>query len=232
MMSDACRAIARLIDHSLLHPTMSDAELEAGCRGAAQWGVASVCAKPYFVPRARLLLESSGVRTGTTVGFPHGGQTITVKVAEARAALGQGAEELDMVVNIGKVKGGDWVYLTDEIGAVVEAGHESAALVKVIFENCYLADDEKRHLCRICREAGADFIKTSTGYGPGGATDDDLRLMLAEAGEKMGVKAAGGVRTYEHIVRLRDMGVRRIGASQTEAIFDQCRRATQEGTRG
>jgi deoxyribose-phosphate aldolase len=229
-MSDACRELARLIDHSLLHPAMSDADLEAGCRGAAQWGVASVCVKPYFVPRARLLLESSGVNTGTTVGFPHGGHAITLKVAEARAALGQGAEELDMVINIGKAKGGDWIYLQDEISAVVEVGHESAALVKVIFENCYLTDDEKRRLCRICREVGADFVKTSTGFGPGGATDDDLRLMLAEAGERMGVKAAGGVRTYEHIVRLRDMGVRRIGASQTEAILGQCRKLTQKET--
>lgn len=231
-MSDACREIARLIDHSLLHPAMSDADLEAGCRGAAQWAVASVCVKPYFVPRARLLLESSGVKTGTTVGFPHGGHAITVKVAEARAALGQGAEELDMVINIGKAKSGDWIYLQDEIAAVVDIGHESAALVKVIFENCYLTDDEKRRLCRICREVGADFVKTSTGFGTGGATDDDLRLMLAEARERMGVKAAGGVRTYEHIVRLRDMGVRRIGASQTQAILDQCRRATQKETGG
>jgi deoxyribose-phosphate aldolase len=229
-MSDACRTIARLIDHSLLHPALSDAELEAGCRSAAEWGVATVCVKPYFVPRARLLLESSGVKTGATVGFPHGGHAITVKVAEARSALGQGAEELDMVINIGKAKSGDWVYLQDEIGAVVEAGHESAALVKVIFENCYLSDDEKRRLCRICREVGADFVKTSTGFALGGATDDDLRLMLAEAGERMGVKAAGGVRTYEHVARLHGMGVRRIGASQTGAILEQCLKATQGGS--
>jgi deoxyribose-phosphate aldolase len=218
-----CAEVAAVIDHSLLHPAMTEAELEAGCLAAAGWGVAAVCIKPYFVARARSFLSESQVRTGTTVGFPHGGQAISVKVAEARTALGQGAEELDMVINIGKAKGGDWSYLEDEIGAVVEAGHQEGALVKVIFENCYLTADQKRQLCRISRRLGADFIKTSTGYGAGGATDDDLRLMLEEAGEAMGVKAAGGVRTYADIARLMEMGVRRIGASQTERILAECR---------
>jgi deoxyribose-phosphate aldolase len=217
--------VAAVIDHSLLSPTMTDAELEAGCLSAAEWKVVAVCIKPYFVARARAVLRDSQVRTGATVGFPHGGNAISVKVAEARTALGQGAQELDMVVNIGKVKGGDWRYLEDEIGAVVEAGHQEGALVKVIFENCYLTEEEKRQLCRISRRVGADFIKTSTGYGTGGATDDDLRLMLEEAGEAMGVKAAGGVRSYADVARLMEMGVRRIGASQTERILAQCREA-------
>jgi deoxyribose-phosphate aldolase len=221
----SCTEVAAVIDHSLLHPTMNDAELEAGCAAAAGWGVAAVCIKPYFVARARALLKGSRVKTGTTVGFPHGGHVISVKVAEARSALGQGAEELDAVINIGKAKGGDWDYLEDEIGAVVEAGHQGGARVKVILENCYLTDEEKRQLCRISRRAGADFIKTSTGYGTGGATDDDLRLMLEEAGDAMGVKAAGGVRTYADVVRLMDMGVKRIGASQTERILAECREA-------
>lgn len=220
-----CAEVAAVIDHSLLHPAMTDAELEGGCVAAAGWEVASVCIKPYFVARARALLKGSRVKTGTTVGFPHGGHAISVKVAEARAALGQGAEELDVVINIGKAKGGDWDYLEDEIGAVLEAGHQGGARVKVIFENCYLADEAKRQLCRISRRAGADFIKTSTGYGTGGATDEDLKLMLEEAGDEMGVKAAGGVRSYVEVVRLMDMGVKRIGASETERILAQCRAA-------
>ena len=224
MQADHCAEIARLIDHSLLHPALSDEEMEAGCRAAAGWGVASVCIKPYYVGRARALLEGSPVKAGATVGFPHGGHTIAVKVTEARTALGQGAQELDIVINIGKAKSGDWGYLEDEIGALVEVAHEGGALLKVIFENCYLTDEEKRALCRISRRVGADFIKTSTGFASGGATDEDLRLMLEEAGEKMGVKAAGGIRTYEHVVRLRDMGVRRVGASQTERILAECER--------
>ena len=222
---DRCQAIARMIDHSLLQPAMTDAELEAGCRSAARWRVASVCVKPYFTGRARQILEGSTVNAGTTVGFPHGGHAIAIKVAEARAALSQGAQELDMVVNIGMAKSGEWSYLQDEIGAVVEAGHEGGALVKVIFENCYLEEPEKRRLCQISREAKADFIKTSTGYATGGATEEDLRLMLEEAGDAMGVKAAGGVRTYRQVAHLRDLGVRRVGASQTEKILEECRRS-------
>ncbi|MBN1460515.1 MAG: deoxyribose-phosphate aldolase [Armatimonadetes bacterium] len=211
--------VANVIDHSLLHPALADGELEQGCRSAAGWKVASVCIKPHFVARARGLLQDSGVRTGTTVGFPHGGQAISVKVAEAKTALGQGAQELDMVINIGKAKGGDWSYLEDEIGALVETVHNEAGLIKIIFENCYLVDEEKRQLCRICRRLGADFIKTSTGFGTGGATDEDLRLMLEEAGGEMRVKAAGGVRTYADIARVMSLGVKRVGASQTEKIL-------------
>ncbi len=228
MANESCAEIARLIDHSLLHPAMTDSEMDDGCRAAAGWGVASVCIKPYFVGRARELLEGSGVNAGTTVGFPHGGHAISVKVAEARTAVSQGAQELDMVINIGKAAGRDWGHLEDELKAVVEAGHEGGALVKIIFENCYLHDEGKRQLCRISRSAGADFIKTSTGYGTGGATDEDLLLMLEEARDQMGVKAAGGVRTYEHVVRLRNMGVRRIGASATAHILEECRRAEAE----
>ena len=220
-----CEEVARVIDHSLLHPAMTDAELEEGCQSAREWGVATVCVKPHFTARARGILDGSIVNAGTTIGFPHGGHAIAAKMAEAKAALRDGAQELDMVINIGKAKGHEWGYLEDEIGAIVSAAHDGGAVLKVIFENCYLTDDEKRMLCRISRKAGADYIKTSTGYGTGGATDEDLRLMLEEAEGAMGVKAAGGVRTYEHIARLMDMGVRRIGASQTEAILEECRRA-------
>ena len=221
-----CEEVARVIDHSLLHPAMTDAELEEGCQSAREWGVATVCVKPHFTARARGILDGSIVNAGTTIGFPHGGHAIAAKMAEAKAALRDGAQELDMVINIGKAKGHEWGYLEDEIGAIVSAAHDGGAVLKVIFENCYLTDDEKRMLCRISRKAGADYIKTSTGYGTGGATDEDLRLMLEEAEGAMGVKAAGGVRTYEHIARLMEMGVRRIGASQTEAILEECRRAS------
>ena len=221
-----CEEVARVIDHSLLHPAMTDAELEEGCQSAREWGVATVCVKPHFTARARGILDGSIVNAGTTIGFPHGGHAIAAKMAEAKAALRDGAQELDMVINIGKAKGHEWGYLEDEIGAIVSAAHDGGAVLKVIFENCYLTDDEKRMLCRISRKAGADYIKTSTGYGTGGATDEDLRLMLEEAEGAMGVKAAGGVRTYEHLARLVEMGVRRIGASQTEAILEECRRAS------
>ena len=211
--------VARAIDHSLLHPAMTEAELSQGCRAAAGWGVASVCVKPYFTAEARRLLEGSGVNAGTTIGFPHGGHATSVKVAEAQAALADGAQELDMVINIGKAKSGEWGYVQEEIAELVSASHQGGALLKVIFENCYLSQEEKRELCRISREAGADFIKTSTGYGTGGATDEDLKLMLEGAGETMRVKAAGGVRTYEHAARLIEMGVSRIGASRTETML-------------
>jgi len=218
-MSYSAIDIARSIDHSLLQPAMTDQELDAGCRAAAEWGVASVCVKPYFVPRAATSLAGSTVKTGTTVGFPHGGHIIAIKVAEAKAALGEGAEELDMVINIGKAKSGDWKYIEDEIGVLTEVAHEAGGLLKIIFENCYLTDDEKRRLCRISANVGADFIKTSTGFGAGGATDHDLQLMIEEAAGTIGVKAAGGIRTYEDVVRVMAMGVKRIGASQTEQIL-------------
>jgi len=214
--------VARVIDHSLLHPAMTDAELAEGCQAAASWGVACACVKPHFVGRARQLLNGSQVKAGTTIGFPHGGHAISVKLTEVRVALSEGAEELDMVVNVGKVKGAEWGYVQAEIEEIVRSAHQGGALLKVIFENYYLSDEEKRTLCRISREAGADFVKTSTGYAAGGATDEDLRLMLDEARDEIGVKAAGGVRTYEHVARLIDMGVRRIGASQTEAILVSC----------
>jgi len=216
--------VAGVIDHSLLHPALADAEMEIGCFDAKEWRVASVCVKPHFAARARAILEGSGVRTGATVGFPHGGHAISVKVAEARTALGQGAEELDMVINIGKVKGAEWGYLRDEVGAVLDATHAEGGLLKVILENCYLVEEEKRQLCRLCRELGADFVKTSTGFGTGGATIDDVRLMLQEAGSVMGVKAAGGLRTCAAVVDMMAMGVRRVGASQTGKILEECER--------
>jgi deoxyribose-phosphate aldolase len=214
---------ARMIDHSLLQPTLTDAELEAGCALARQYAVASVCIKPCAVRQAVQWLSGSPVAVGTTIGFPHGGHVTAIKVAEAEQALTDGARELDMVVNIGKVLGGDWRFVADDIGAVVAVAHRQGALVKVIFENCFLQDAHKEQLCRICGEVGADFVKTSTGYGETGATDDDLRLMRRCAPPRVQVKAAGGVRTFDRLLAVRALGVTRVGATATRAILDEAR---------
>src|SRR5262249_25609812 len=165
--------IAKMLDHSLLQPTLTDADLEAGCRLAREYDVASVCIKPYAVRQAAAWLAGSTVAVGTTIGFPHGGHTTSIKVAESEQAMNDGARELDMVVNIGKALGKDWDYVAADVRGVVEAAHRRGALVKVIFENCFLQSEHKEQLCRICGEVGADFVKTSTGYGDSGATDDD-----------------------------------------------------------
>jgi len=216
-------SIARMIDHSLLHPKLTDAELEAGCQLAREYGVASVCVKPYAVPLAARILAGSTVAVGTTVGFPHGGHTTFIKVAEAETAIRDGARELDMVVNIGKVLSRDWDYVRRDIAAVVEAAHAHGAIVKVIFENSFLQDEHKIRLCEICGEAGADFVKTATGYGEGGATDEDLRLMRQHSPPHVQVKAAGGIRTLDRLLAVRTLGVTRIGATATKAILDECK---------
>ncbi|MCS7046096.1 MAG: deoxyribose-phosphate aldolase [Gemmataceae bacterium] len=217
------RDIAKMIDHSLLQPTLTDDDLDAGCRLARSYEVASVCIKPYAVARAAEMLAGSGVAVGTTVGFPHGGHKTAIKVAEVSQALNDGAVELDMVVNIGKVIGLDWRYVADDIRAVVEVAHAGKALVKVIFENCYLSDDHKRKLCEICGEVGADFVKTSTGYGSTGATLEDLALMRKYSPAHVQVKAAGGVRTFDRLLQVRALGVTRVGATATPAILDECK---------
>jgi deoxyribose-phosphate aldolase len=217
--------IAKMLDHSLLQPTLTDAEMEAGCRVAREYQVASVCIKPYAVRQAAQWLAGSGVAVGTTIGFPHGGHASAIKVAESEQALDDGAVELDMVVNIGKVLGKDWRYVADDIRGVVEAAHRRQALVKVIFENCYLQNEHKEQLCRLCGEVGADFVKTSTGYGDSGALDDDLRLMRRCAPPHVRVKAAGGVRTFERLLAVRALGVTRVGATATKAILDGCKAA-------
>jgi deoxyribose-phosphate aldolase len=218
-------AVAKMIDHSLLQPTLTDADLEEGCRLARDYGVASVCIKPYAVRQAAAWLAGSGVAVGTTVGFPHGSHVTAIKVAEAEQALDDGARELDMVVNIGKVLSRDWRYVAADIHLVVEAAHRyrQKALVKVIFENCYLSDEHKERLCQICGEVGADFVKTSTGYGPEGAKDDDLKLMRRCAPPQVQVKAAGGVRTFERLLQVRALGVSRVGATATKAILDEAK---------
>ena len=215
--------LAKMIDHSLLQPTMTDDDLERGCRLAREYDVASVCIKPYAVRRAVELLAGSTVAVGTTIGFPHGGHVTEIKTAESRQALADGAKELDMVVNIGKVLSGDWKYVAEDVHAVTAAAHRGGAIVKVIFENCFLNDAQKEHLCIICGEVGADFVKTSTGYGDSGATDDDLRLMRRCSPPRVQVKAAGGVRTFDRLVAVRALGVTRVGATATKAILDECK---------
>jgi deoxyribose-phosphate aldolase len=221
--------IAKMIDHSLLQPTLTDADLEKGCQVAREYDVASVCIKPYAVRQAAKWLAGSTVAVGTTIGFPHGGHTSAVKVFEAKQAIDDGARELDMVVNIGKVLSKDWSYVAEDIRGVVDVAHRAGALVKVIFENCFLQNEHKEQLCRICSEVGADYVKTSTGYGDAGASDDDLRLMRRCAAAHVKVKAAGGVRSFDRVLVVREIGVSRVGATASKVILDDCRARLKSG---
>jgi deoxyribose-phosphate aldolase len=215
--------LAQMFDHSLLQPTLADADLDRGFQVAREYAVASVCVKPYAVGRAAAALRGTGVRVGTVIGFPHGGHLSRIKAAEAEAAMADGAIELDMVVNVGKVLSGDWDYVRKDIAVVIEPAHRNGAKVKVIFENCFLKDEHKIELCRICGELRADWVKTSTGYGDSGATDHDLMLMRKHSPAHVQVKAAGGVRTFDRVLAVRALGVTRIGATATKAILDECR---------
>jgi deoxyribose-phosphate aldolase len=217
------RDIAKTIDHSLLRPELDDAFVEDGCRLAVEYDVASVCVRPADVLRARAILDGSDVKVGTVIGFPHGGSMTATKVFEATRALQDGASELDMVIQIGALKSGRDADVQMDIMAVVEIAHAGGAIVKVIFENAYLSDDEKIRACRLSEAAGADFVKTSTGFGPGGATHDDLRLMRANTSPHIQVKAAGGVRTLDALLEVMALGVTRIGATATKTIIDDFR---------
>jgi deoxyribose-phosphate aldolase len=216
--------IAKMIDHSLLNPTLTDRDLEEGCRLALRYDVASVCIMPYYLKRCAEILRGGTVQASTTIGFPHGGHATVTKVAEARQALLDGGQELDMVVNISKVLSGDWEYVRADIAAVLDVTHEQGRKVKVIFENCYLNEGRKVRLCEICGQLGADWVKTSTGYGTGGATIEDLKLMRRHSPPSVQVKAAGGVRDLDKLLEVRALGVTRIGASRTAEILDECQR--------
>lgn len=219
--------LSKTIDHSLLRPELTEAEVISGCELAKRYHVASVCVKPSHVRLAARLLAGSDVAVGTVVGFPHGSQTTFVKVAEAKEALANGAAELDMVINIGELRSGNFDYVREDIRAVVEAAG-GRGLVKVILENAYLNDDEKVTASKLVEAAGADFVKTSTGFAPGGATLEDVRLMRATVGPKVQVKAAGGVRTLDAALAMIDAGVTRMGATATAAMLDEFVRR-QEG---
>ena len=227
--------LAKMIDHSLLHPTMTDKELEEGCAVAAKYDVASVCIKPYYVKRAVELLKGTNVLVGAVIGFPHGNSTTEVKRFETEVACRDGAVEIDMVINVGKALGGDWAFVEQDVRAVCDEAHKHGAIVKVIFENDFLPGDEiKLKLCQVCERAGADYVKTSTGYGfvkqkdggynYKGATEHDLALMRRSVSAKVKVKAAGGVRDLDGLIRVRDLGAARCGASATVAIMEEYRK--------
>ena len=216
--------LAKMIDHSLLNPALTAAELEAGCQLALAYDVASVCILPYYLKRCAEILRGSAVKASTTIGFPHGGHTTGVKLTEARQAIAGGAQELDMVVNISTVLSGDWDYVRHDIQAVIDVAHEAGQKVKVIFENCYLKDEHKVRLCQICGELNADWVKTSTGYGTGGATLEDLALMRKHSPPHVQVKAAGGIRDIDALLKVRELGVTRCGASRTKEMLDEWRR--------
>ncbi|WP_433462209.1 deoxyribose-phosphate aldolase [Spirillospora sp. CA-128828] len=212
--------VAAMIDHSLLRPELTTADVRRGCALAARYGVVSVCVRPADVPLAAHALDGTGVAVGTVVGFPHGGSATGVKATEAATALAGGARELDTVVNIGRLRSGDDAYVLADIRAVVERAAVTGALVKVILENAYLTADQKVRACRLTEEAGADFVKTSTGFAPTGATLDDLRLMRQSVSPGIGVKAAGGVRTLDTLLQMADAGATRFGATATAQILD------------
>jgi len=216
--------VAKMIDHSLLNPTLTRDDLEAGCGVALAYDTASVCAMPFYLKRCAELLRGSSLKASTTIGFPHGVNTTAIKAAEARQAIADGGEELDMVANISKVLSGDWGYVRDDIKAVIDIAHAAGAKVKVIFENCYLQDAHKIRLCEICGEQRADWVKTSTGYGSGGATHADLILMRKHSPAQVQVKAAGGVRDLDALLAVRAIGVSRCGATLSVIILDEARR--------
>ncbi len=226
------KEIAKMIDHSLLHPAMNDEQLREGCFLARKYNVASVCIKPYAVKMAVDILQGSDVKVGTVVGFPHGNSLVEVKVFETEKALSDGAEEIDLVINIGKVLSEDWKYIEYEVSSIVEITRGKGAVLKVIFENDFLPEDKyKIRLCEICSKYKVDFVKTSTGYGftkgedgrysYKGATIEDVKLMRKYSDPMVQIKAAGGVRNLKDLLKMKELGVTRIGASATAAILDE-----------
>jgi deoxyribose-phosphate aldolase len=216
--------IAKMIDHSLLNPSLTVTELEAGCGLARIYNTASVCILPYYVAHSAELLAGTTVVVSTTIGFPHGGHKTSVKLFEAEQAMHDGARELDAVINLSKARSGDWQYIRDEIESLTKLTHDGGAKIKVIFENAYHEEAAKIRLCEICGEARVDWVKTSTGYAPTGATHEDLRLMRKHSPVGVQVKAAGGVRTLDALLEVRALGVSRVGATRTAEMLDDCRR--------
>jgi deoxyribose-phosphate aldolase len=217
-------SIAKMIDHSLLNPSLTVRELEDGCSLAVRYNVASVCILPYYLARCAELLAGTTVNASTTIGFPHGGHTTAIKLAEARQALADGGQELDAVINISKARSGDWQYVRDELQQLTECVQAGGAKIKIIFENAYLDDAAKIRLCEMCGEIGVDWVKTSTGYASSGATLADLDLMRKHSPARVQVKAAGGIRDLDTLLAVRDLGVSRAGATRTETMLEDCRK--------
>ena len=221
--------IARMLDHSLLQPYFTDDQVREGCAVALKYGVASVCARPTDIPLVAELLKGSPVAVSTVIGFPHGSNLTETKVFEAIRAIEMGCGEVDMVLNIGKLLSGDAEFVREDIAAVARAAHERGVIVKVILENCFLDDAQKILACQLAEGAGADFVKTSTGYGSSGSTVHDLRLMRASVSERVRVKAAGGVRTLDAVLDARAAGATRCGATATEVIMEEALRRYAPG---
>ncbi|MDT8306716.1 MAG: deoxyribose-phosphate aldolase [Anaerolineae bacterium] len=219
--------IARLIDHTALKPQTTQREIIQLCEEARAHGFAAVCVNPSYVKLAASLLQDSGVEVATVVGFPLGATTSAVKAYETAETIRDGATEIDMVLDIGALKSGNYQHVLDDIAAVVRAAHGGGAIVKVIIEAALLTDDEKATACQLSVAAGADFVKTSTGFGPGGATIDDVALMRATVGPDVGVKAAGGIRNYDDALRMVEAGANRLGASAGVAIVEQAAAASK-----
>ncbi len=228
------KELAKMIDHSILQPTYTDDDLRKQCEIARKWDVASVCVKPYAVKQAAEILRDADVKVGCVIGFPHGNSATAVKVYEAELACHDGAREIDMVINIGKALGGDWNYVENEITRVTETCHSHNAIIKVIFETDYITrNEDKIKLCEICTRSGVDFVKTSTGYGfvkqldgsynYRGATLDDVELMRKHSGPKVQVKCAGGVRTLDDLLKMKEAGATRSGATATEAMLTEAK---------
>lgn len=228
---DIVQEIMKMVDHSLLGPGLTDEQLKEGCAVAVKYHTASVCVKPYHVRQATEYLKGTDVAVGAVIGFPHGNSTTAIKVAEAKQVLADGAVEVDMVVNIGKVLSEDWQYVSQEIKTLADLTHLNGAILKVIFENDLLPEDRfKIKLCEICSEAGADFVKTSTGYNYvkgadgkysyQGATLQDLQLMRDHAAPEVQVKAAGKSGTLDAVIKIREIGVTRTGTAQTAQLFE------------
>lgn len=215
--------LSKMIDHALLTPALTETKLKRGIELALAYDVASVCVLPYFADRCAALLKGSGVKTSTTIGFPHGGNSTEIKRAEAERAIADGCEELEMVVNISQVLSEKWIFVSQDIATVIAVAHDAGQKVKVIFENCYLQDSHKQKLCEICTELNADWVKTSTGFGTDGATTADLKLMRDYSGPHVQIKAAGGIRDLETLLAYRSLGVTRCGASRTSEILNVAR---------
>ncbi len=238
-MKTTVKDLAKMIDHSLLHPTMTDDILREGCEIAKKYDVASVCMKPYSVKMAKELLAGTDVKIGAVIGFPHGNNAKEIKILEAEKACDDGAEEVDMVINIGKALGGDWNYVENEIDAINKAVVNKAAILKVIFENDYLQEEHIIKLCKICNNCNVEFVKTSSGYGfvkqdngmysYDGATEPDLKLMRKYARQDIQVKAAGGVRTLKDLLKVRSLGVTRVGATATVAMLEEAKSVLDSG---